>query len=141
MADETRSFAIDQAMAASASAIYRAWTEEFDTWFASPGAIRMTPRAGEPYWFEVIHNGDRHPHYGRFLALEPGQLIEQTWVTGRNGTDGAETVVKIELEEIGSGTQLRLTHSGFYDARSAQNHADSWPRILSHLETTLVGER
>ena len=138
MAGDPISFTIEQAMSASPNAIFRAWTQEFDTWFAAPGAIRMDPVAGEPYWFETIYQGQRHPHYGRFLVVEPDLLIEQTWVTGRNGTEGAETVVRIELAARGSGTRLRLTHSGFADEESARNHSDSWPAILRHLDETLA---
>ena len=101
----------------------------------------MEPVVGEPYWFETVHAGERHPHYGRFLTVEPDQLIEQTWVTGRNGTEGAETVVRIELLPHQSGTHLRLTHSGFVDEQSAKNHRDSWPGILSHLDETLTRSR
>ncbi len=97
----------------------------------------MNPVVGEPYWFEVVHEGVHHPHYGRFLALEPGVLIEQTWVTGRGGTEGAETVVRVELTEADPGTRLRLTHRGFADAGARQQHADSWPAILAHLDQTL----
>ncbi len=125
-------------MSAEPMAIYRAWTEAFDTWFATAGAIRMNPRVGEPYWFEVVHDGVRHPHYGRFLALDPGVLIEQTWVTGQGGTEGAETVVRMELTGTNPGTRLRLTHRSFPDASSMQQHADSWPAILAHLDATLT---
>ena len=126
-------------MSAPPMAVYRAWTERFDTWFATPGALRMHPVVGEPYWFEVVHEGAHHPHYGRFLALEPGRLIEQTWVTGPGGTEGAETVVRVELTGARPGTRLRLTHRGFADVVAMQRHADSWPAILSHLDQTLSG--
>jgi uncharacterized protein YndB with AHSA1/START domain len=112
-AERLYTFTVERVMTAAPEAIYRAWTERFDTWFASPGAIRMRPHVGEPYWFEVLHNGDHVPHYGRFIDLEPGRLIEQTWVTGTNGTDG-------------------------YDAVAAQRHADSWLRILEHLDERLT---
>ena len=126
-------------MSSPPMAIYRAWTEGFDTWFATPGAVRMNPVVGEPYWFEVVHEGAHHPHYGRFLALEPGVLIEQTWVTGQGGTAGAETVVRVELTEARPGTGLRLTHRGFADTVAMRQHADSWPAILAHLDQTLSG--
>ncbi len=135
MADDRKAFTIQKTLAVSPMTIFEAWTEAFDTWFASPGAIRMNPIEGEPFWFEVIHDGEHHPHYGRFLSLEPGHLIEETWVTGVKGTRGAETVLRIELVESPSGTDLRLTHSGFLDDESAQRHADSWPQILTHLES------
>src|ERR1700722_3728864 len=78
--DGTHSFTVERMMRAPSDAIFRAWTEEFDTWFAAPGSLVMRASVGEPYWFEVIHEGARHPHYGRYLALQPGRLIEQTWV-------------------------------------------------------------
>ena len=138
MADDQTSFTIMRSMTAPPMAIFRAWTEEFDTWFASPGSIRMVAVEGEPFWFEVVHGGARHPHYGRFLRLVPGRLVEQTWVTGQDGTRGAETVVRLELKEATQGTALRLTHSGFVDADSASRHLSSWPQILRHLDEVLT---
>jgi len=90
-------FTVERMMRAPSEAIFRAWTQEFNTWLATPGSMVMCASVGEPCWFEVIHEGAGHPHYGRYLDLHPGRLIEQTWVTGRNGTDGAETVVRLDL--------------------------------------------
>jgi len=132
---------IERTMAASAEALYRAWIEGFDTWFATPGAVSMDPRVGQPYWFEVVHEGRRHPHYGRFLALEPGRLIEQTWVSGQGGTGGAETVVRVELSPLGPGARMVLTHDGFTDEESARRHQESWPHILAHLDEMLAPGR
>ena len=98
----------------------------------------MVPVEGEPYWFDVEFEGNRHPHYGRFLALEANRLIEQTWVTGEGGTEGAETVVRIELAPNGEGAILRLRHGGFANEDSAKRHADSWPRVLTHLDEVLA---
>ena len=108
-------FVIEQILRAGCGAIFAAWTETFDSWFAQPGAIRMNPNVGEPYWFDVVHDGERHAHYGRFLALEPARLIEQTRVVGKFGTVGAETLLTVELEATASNTRVRLTPGGFYD--------------------------
>jgi uncharacterized protein YndB with AHSA1/START domain len=139
MSEGEISFTLEQTLRASPRDIYRAWTAAFDTWFAAPGEIRMNPVEGEPYWFEVIHEGNRHPHYGRFLTLESDRAVEQTWVTGKGGTEGAETVLRIDLSATGSGTTMRLTHSGFADESSANRHAESWPQILTHLDDVLTG--
>jgi uncharacterized protein YndB with AHSA1/START domain len=125
-------------MTASPGAIFRAWTERFDSWFARPGAVRMRAEVDEPFSFEVDHEDRRHAHYGRFLALEPGRLVEMTWVTGKGGTDGAETVVRVELAAAGAGTHLRLTHSGFYDDAVAEQHGAAWSRVLAHLDERLA---
>jgi uncharacterized protein YndB with AHSA1/START domain len=130
---------LERTMRASAETIYDAWVNHFDTWFASPGELAMTPVVGQPFWFSVQHEGEHFAHYGRFMALVEGRLIEHTWVSGRNGTDGAETTVRIELFPLASGSQLRLTHSGFYNETAAHAHGASWPQILEHLDATIKG--
>src|ERR1019366_4966437 len=108
------------------------------TMAASPDEISMNVVAGALYWFNVHHQVEHYAHYGRFLRVEAGRLIERTWVTGRNGTDGAETVVRVELIPLTSGTELRLTHSGFYDEEEANRHRASWPPIPHTLNSVLT---
>jgi uncharacterized protein YndB with AHSA1/START domain len=121
-------------MTASPTALYRAWTTGFVTWFAAPGTVHMRAEVGEPFYFETHYEGARHPHYGRFLTLTPDRLVQLTWLTGQDGTKGAETVVSVELTPAGTGTHLRLNHAGFLDKASRDQHADAWPVVLTQLD-------
>jgi len=131
-------------MTASPAVLYGAWTEQFDRWFAAPGTVLMKAEVNAVFFFETQYKPEpdcevqRHPHYGRFLRLDPNHLVELTWVTGAGGTKGAETVVTVEFNPQGTGTQLHLTHAGFPDAEARDGHAQTWPLVLAQLNQRMA---
>lgn len=133
------SLAVERRFALPSADLFEAWTECIDRWFAAPGSVLLRPEVNAPFYFETAHAGQRHPHYGRILRLEPDRLIELTWVTGAGGTEGAETVVTVALQPVAGGTLLHLTHAGFADEASLQRHEQAWPFVLEQLESQLAG--
>jgi uncharacterized protein YndB with AHSA1/START domain len=98
----------------------------------------MTPAIDAPFYFQTYFSGRRNSHYGRFLRLDPGRLVELAWVTGTGGTEGAETVVTVELIAVGDATRVQLTHVGFPHAKARDAHQQAWPAVLAQMEERLT---
>jgi uncharacterized protein YndB with AHSA1/START domain len=128
---------VERLLDASPSSIFKAWTKQMDQWFAEPGTVLMEGKEDTAFFFYTYFEGNRHPHYGRFLELQQDHYIKFTWVTGAGGTLGAETVVTIELTPIGNKTNVCLTHAGFPNEDSRHAHEAAWPSVLDHLNNRL----
>jgi uncharacterized protein YndB with AHSA1/START domain len=128
-------FECEREMNLSAAVLYKAWTEGFGTWFAIPDSVIMRPEVDTAFFFETEFQGQRHPHYGRFLQLKKDRLISLTWLN--SALDGAETIVTVRLEPKGSGTLLHLDHAGFPNEKFRDETGEAWPVVLEQQERTL----
>jgi uncharacterized protein YndB with AHSA1/START domain len=72
---------------------------------------------------------------GRFQTVEPPHRLAFTW---RWDSDDEETLVTIELTETDGGTALVLTHEGFAEAATRDDHAAGWSDCLDRLPARLA---
>lgn len=138
LSDRPHDAQLVRAMRARPEAIYKSFTAGWEGWFALPGGLIAKPVPQGQLFFVVEHEGERHPHYGRFLTLQPNRKVELTWLTGKSGTQGAETVLSVDIEPYGDGCIVTLRHRGFYDQDRADGHGKSWEQILANLDARLT---
>ena len=135
LSDRPASLQVSREVVLSPERVYEAFTtRRFEDWFAARGTLSMRAEEGAPFFFATEHEGKRHPHYGRFLKLDPARRIEMTWLT-EDGTHGAETVLTITLEPSARGTSISLRHEGFSDTETMERHREAWPSVLARLDS------
>ncbi len=132
LSSRPHSLTVERVMENSIDVLYEAWTKRFGDWFAAPGSVIMKAEVNSVFFFETHFEDKRHPHYGRFLKLEHNQLVEITWFTSGSKT---ETVVTVDFLTNESGAAvIRLTHAGFPDELSKDQHEQAWPMVLEQLD-------
>ena len=72
---------------------------------------------------------------GEYLEVAPPRLLVHTWVASWTGD--AETTVRWELSAAGTGTLLRLRHSGLAAHPGIGESYRGWPRMLGWIQVLL----
>jgi uncharacterized protein YndB with AHSA1/START domain len=136
---ETKSIVVERVIPHAAEKIWRAlttphliaeWLMQND--FAADVGHRFTFRATPvPGWSGVTNCA--------VLTVERPRLLAYSWGDGSESDSGLKTVVTWTLEPEGSGTRVRMEHSGFrpHDERGFVGMGSGWPRILERLEKVI----
>jgi len=106
------------------------WPSRFDV------ATAVDLREGGGYFLrsEVVGIGVS----GRYVEVSAPQSLGFDWTW-----DGEQltTSVRLEFEEAGSTTRLRLSHSGFKTPQQRDDHVQGWKDCLDRLEIHLAAPR
>ena len=123
--------------------VFRAWTDpdQMKHW-CSPTADYETAaevdlRVGGKYRIQMTHkNGGIHPAVGEYQEVsEPDKLV-YTWSWEDGSVTG--TLVTVEFRDLGSATELLLTHERFPTTEWRDKHGEGWTGCLGRLEGHLA---
>jgi uncharacterized protein YndB with AHSA1/START domain len=75
---------------------------------------------------------------GEILEFDPPRLLSYTWMANWHEDRAQRTVVRWELSAAGTGTRVKVTHSGLAKLPSARkDYSGGWPGVLQSLQEFL----
>ncbi len=124
--------------------VWDAWTnaETLKRWMApSPefttSITEVDLRTGGRYHIVMVApDGVEHDVSGTYREILPLRRLVFTWAW--RSTSERESLVTIELEPLGPGTRLTLTHTRFADEAARDHHESGWVGCLGQLERLLA---
>jgi uncharacterized protein YndB with AHSA1/START domain len=134
-------------IAAPPERIFRALTDagELQRWFGSSEcplkSWQVDARVGGRYSYEsakgsVVVNGvSEFKCQGEILECDPPRLLVYTWIANWHDDPTSPTTVRWELTPKGSGTHVRVTHSGLSHLPIARkDYTGGWPGVVEQLK-------
>ena len=104
---------------------------------AASATAELDPRVGGKFRIVMQHAGRDVEHTGEYRVIEPPSLLSFTWISDHTGN--RPTLVTVELQERGGGTELTLTHRDLPD-HEVDNHRRGWTGIVAELDRTLSAD-
>ncbi|MBI3899818.1 MAG: SRPBCC domain-containing protein [Gammaproteobacteria bacterium] len=126
--------------------VFRAWTDPqvLMQWFAPSAdfqipAVEVDLRVGGGYRIEMIDpDGKRHCAIGRYEEIRPPEKLVFTWTWERDEIGTGDTLVTVDLRDVGGRTELVLTHERFQTAHARELHVFGHTGCLARLQLLLA---
>ena len=104
-------------------------------------SFTFDPRRGGRWTYDTKQtalnmNGVSKFHYeGEVLEYDPPRTLAYTWIANWHEQPGQRTVVRWELTPAGSGTKVKVTHSGLINLAAARkDYSSGWPGVAQQLK-------
>jgi uncharacterized protein YndB with AHSA1/START domain len=144
MAEET-TLRVRRRFPAPRDRVFRAWTDPEALrrwWLPRPGVsvpqLELDVREGGRYRIAMKNEKGAVFHLsGTYREVRPPEKLVYTWRWERPDMDIGETVVTVEFRDLGTATEVVLTHDLFPSAAARDEHARGWSGVLEQLERTL----
>lgn len=139
-------------IAAPPERVFRALSDanELKRWFSGPEcpakSWKMDARVGGSYSYatekgSITVNGvSEFACHGEVLECDPPRLLVYTWIANWHDDTSRTTVVRWELERKGSGTLVKVTHSGLASLPIArEDYSGGWSGVMQMLKKFVEG--
>jgi len=135
---------IERRFAVAPEKVWRAWTEAeaIKRWFGPGGpqpvsAAELDLRVGGRFRFVFGGpDGNEHEAQGVYREIVPNRKLVFTWTWPRT-TPERESLVTIQLTQVGSGTEFVFRHERFFDEAARDGHERGWSETFDKLERFL----
>jgi uncharacterized protein YndB with AHSA1/START domain len=134
-------------IAAPPERVFRALSDpgELKRWFSGPEcpakSWKMDARVGGQYSYatekgSIVVNGvSEFECHGEILECDPPRLLVYTWIANWHDDASKRTVVRWELVQKGTGTHVKVTHSGLASLPIArEDYSGGWPGVVEMLK-------
>ena len=140
-------------IAAPPERVFRALSDagELQRWFSG------SPECPKKFWKMEARVGGRYSYttekgsltingvselecHGEILEFDPPWLLAYTWIANWHDDTSKATVVRWELERKGSGTLVKVTHSGLASQPIArEDYSGGWSGVVQMLKKFVEG--
>ena len=120
--------------------VFRAWTDpkELALWFApsveySTKVPELDLKVGGKYRVEMHHKGGNINRVGgTYREINPPEKLVFTW-RWENDPTAHESLVTVEFLDLGTSTEVLLTHVQLPNVEQREKHAQGWNGCLEQL--------
>ena len=123
--------------------VFQAWTDpdQMKHWCAPTAdyetAAEVDLRVGGKFRIQMTHkNGAIHTAIGEYQEISEPEKLVYTWSWEDGSLTG--TLVTVEFRDLGSATELVLTHERFPTTEWRDKHGEGWTGCLGRLEGLLA---
>jgi glutathione S-transferase len=142
--ETTTSLRVSRVINSNREAVWAAWTEEaqMKKWMAPEGVkleiCTADVSVGGSYHLRMHTPDDQiFNAKGVYKRIERPDKLVYTWRWEEPEHDCGETLVTVELTEVGEATEVVITHDGFPNAEAKDGHVTGWTSCLDGLESQL----
>jgi uncharacterized protein YndB with AHSA1/START domain len=137
---QTASLQLRRTLAAPRTKVFRAWTDPqaLTQWFGKPGYTTLSAevdlRKGGKYRLTMRKDPDGDPFsaFGTFQDVRSPEKLVYTW--NWDHRDIGDTLVTLELHDLGGRTEIVLTHERFPNTEERDGHNQGWSGCFDRLE-------